>query len=129
MAKVNRHKAPSRVRYEENHPTVSGRVPKALYEELKEVKEVDGKSFADILKLGLGVDKPQVKKAEQIRERAWDEGYKEGLAAGTTRSRVIYHCSICGQEMEVTSPEARAAVDQCMREKGWGHASCHERKR
>ncbi len=55
MVKIIKRKAPSRAKYEQNHPTVSCRVSKDIYDKLTQAKQADGKSFADILKLGLGI--------------------------------------------------------------------------
>lgn len=55
------HKPPSRVRYEQSHPTISVRINRELYDELKELSRTTGKSFADFLKDGAGITKTQVK--------------------------------------------------------------------
>ncbi len=70
MKKSGKKKPPSRVRYEESHPTVSCRVPWEVYDRLYEVMEEEGKSFADILKIGLKVQKVKAVKKEQLREEA-----------------------------------------------------------
>ncbi len=57
------HKPPSRVRYEQSHPTISVRINSELYDELKELGRTTGKSFADFLKDGAGITKTQVKEA------------------------------------------------------------------
>ncbi len=129
MAKVTKRKAPSRIKYEQGHPTVSCRVSREIYDRLSEAKEVEGKSFADILKLGLGILEVRVKKLGDVRKQGWDEGYKKGFADARLRYRVIYHCSVCGQVMEVTSTEEKEVIDECMRERGWAHMECHERMR
>jgi len=87
MAKA-KHKPPSRIRYEQTHPTVSIRVNKELYEKLKEVKEMGNQSFADILKVALGVQKRSTK-------GAYDRGYKTGLEEGRVVS--LGNCSNCGK--------------------------------
>ena len=55
MAKGNSKKTPSRVKYEQNHPTVSFRVSKELYDMLQAVKKAEGKSNTDVLKAGVGL--------------------------------------------------------------------------
>ena len=45
---------PSSIRYEEQHPTVSFRLPKALYDKLKSHISDRGISFADFIKEALG---------------------------------------------------------------------------
>ena len=58
--RLKRKVPPSRIKYENNHPTVSCRVSKEIYDRLTESKKLDGKSFADILKIGAcsGVKRP-----------------------------------------------------------------------
>lgn len=121
MARVAKRKPPSRVRYEEAHPTVSCRIPRDLYDRLTEAKQDGGKSFADILKLGLGVARRQARKAAEIRKQGWNEGYKKGYADAAFRYKVSYHCSKCGQIMEVQYPNEKEAIDELMRKAGWTH--------
>lgn len=42
MRKLERKKAPSRIRYEQSHPTVSCRVPLDLYERLDNIRREEG---------------------------------------------------------------------------------------
>jgi hypothetical protein len=48
-----KHIPPSRKRYEETHPVIAIRVDKALYDKVRDIKEANDISFADILKQGL----------------------------------------------------------------------------
>ena len=129
MAKITKRKAPSRIKYEQGHPTVSCRVPREIYDRLCEAKEVEGNSFADILKLGLGKLEVRVKKLGEDRKQGWDEGYKKGFADAKLRYKVSYRCSVCGQLMEVTSTKEKEAISEYMRERGWAHMECHEQRR
>ena len=90
MAKA-KHKPPSRIRYEQTHPVISIRVNKELYEKLKEIKEMGNKSFADILKEALGIQKRSTK-------GAYDRGYKTGLAEGQIVS--LGNCPRCGKALQ-----------------------------
>lgn len=128
MTKVTKRKAPSRIRYEQGHPTVSCRVSRDIYDRLQKAKDAEGKSFADILKLGLGKLEVRLKKLEEARKQGGDEGYKKGFADAKLRYRVNYRCSVCGQVMEVTSKEEKEAIREYMREKGWAHTECLERR-
>jgi flagellar biosynthesis/type III secretory pathway protein FliH len=79
MSRKSKRKAPpSRIKYENSHPTVSCRVSKELYDRLSKSKEVDGKSFADILKIGLGIAEKDDKKLVEAKQESYDEGYNEG---------------------------------------------------
>lgn len=126
MVKSNKRKPPSRIRYEENNPTVSGRVSREMYDELVRVKGADGKSFADILKIGLAKAKASVKKAEAIRKEGFDKGYKMGYEDAKTVYMVTYSCPICKGTIEVKSEEEIAAIRTYMQEHGWRHAKCYD---
>lgn len=126
--KAKRKLSPSRIRYEERNPTVSCRVTTDIYERLVVAKDVKGKSFADILKIGLGKQEVQAKKIREARKQGWDEGYTKGYADAKLRYRVIYHCNVCGKEMEVTYENEKKAVNQFMLENRWGHGECHQRQ-
>ena len=127
MAKISKHKAPSRIKYERDHPTVSCRVSRDIYDRLVEAK-AEGNSFADILKLGLGKLEVQLKKVGEARKQGWDEGYKKGYADAALRYKVSYPCSICGQIIEVTTPQEKQAINECMRQRGWAHETCIGRR-
>ena len=92
MAKA-KHKPPSRIRYEQTHPVISIRVNKELYQKLKEVKEMGNKSFADILKEALGIQKRSTR-------GAYKRGYKAGYADGLKNPKFsLGNCSKCGKAL------------------------------
>jgi len=111
------HKPPSRIRYEQSHPTVSARVDKKLYDELKELQELTKKSFTDILREAVRKQKPWAKDA-------YDIGQKAGYDSAKREFAVTYRCSVCGGALTVSSPEEKKAIAQYMREHGWGHGNC-----
>lgn len=130
-----KRKPPSRDRYERSHPTVSCRIPKEIYERLREAKGSEGKSFAAILKTGLDLIEVKVKNEAEIREKAQAEGYKKGHSEGYKKGyaeaerlyQVTYSCNTCRKTVAVTSPNAKEAIKKYMEEHGWGHAECHKR--
>jgi len=124
MTKVKR-KPPSRIRYEQTHPTVSCRVPTKVYDRLQETKENEGKSFADILKIGLGILELKAKKDE----KAYSKGYRDGYRQAELEFKVTYSCSICGKIIALRSAKEREAARKYMEEEGWSHAECHEKRR
>lgn len=129
MAKITRRKAPSRVRYERGHPTVSCRIPRAVYNRLREVKEVEGQSFADILKIGLGILEVQVKEEAEVREQGHTKGYKRGYAAAERLYKVTYPCNVCREMLTVTDRDEKEAIKRYMQEHRWGHSTCQEKRR
>ena len=128
MVKMIKKKAPSRTRYEQNHPTVSCRVSREIYERLSGVKEEEGKSFADILKIGLGILEVQAKKAGEVRKQGVTEGYKKGYAEAEILYKVTYLCSVCGKTLVVTDRSEKEAIKTYMREHGWCHTACQQKR-
>ena len=128
MARRKKNKSPARDRYEKSHPVISFRVDKELYDRLKAVKKVEGRSMADILKAGLGLIEVKMRKEEEIRQKAYDEGYEKGIEAAAELYEVPYPCSVCGKEIVVTTDEEKKAIAEYMREHGWGHGDCIERR-
>lgn len=129
MVKAGKKKAPSRVKYDRDHPTVSCRVPREIYDRLQAVKDAEGRSFADILKAGLGLFEVRARKEAEVRKQAYVEGYKAGYAEAENLYKVSYRCCICGETLAVTSGDEKASVGTYMREHGWGHQTCHEGRR
>jgi len=123
-----KHKPPSRIRYEKSHPTVSCRLSADVYKRLEKIKSKEKKSFADILKVGMGILEVKTQQESAIREKAFLQGYKEGYTKAEIEFKVTFWCAICGKAMAVTGKEAKAAVAGYMKEHGWGHAECHERE-
>jgi hypothetical protein len=127
MAKTASHIPPSRVRYENSHPTVSCRVSREFYNSLVNAKTRENKSFADILKLGLGKIENADKKLREANDKSFSEGYERGMSDAEDYYKVIYHCRRCGKEMVVINQEEKKAVDSYM-SSGWGHTECPRTK-
>jgi len=129
MAKTTKRKAPSRVRYEQGHPTVSCRVPREVYKRLRVVKKADDKSFSDVLKIGLGILEVQVREEAEVREQGYAKGYKKGYANAERLYKVTYPCSVCGEMLTVTDRDEKEAIGKYMQEHRWGHRACFEKRR
>ncbi len=125
MAKATKKKAPSRIRYEASHPTVTCRVSKEIYDRLEAVKKAEGKSFADVLKIGLNIVEPLIKKAKEARDLGWDEGFQGGYSEAERLYKVTYSCSVCGEMVELTDEEEKKAAAAYMTEAGGRHSECH----
>jgi hypothetical protein len=121
-------KAPSREKYEKENPVVSFRVSKKLYDRLQSVKQAEGKSITDVLAVGVGLLEVKARSEEEIREAAYEQGRIEGFEIAESIFKVIYQCSVCGKEIEVESDGEKKAIKKYMREHGWGHASCINRR-
>jgi hypothetical protein len=128
MAKATKRKAPSRVRYEHGHPTVSCRVPREVYNRLQKVKEAEGQSFADILKIGLGILEVRVKEEAKVRKQGYAKGHTKGYAEAESLYKVTYFCSVCRGLITVTTRGEKEAIRQYMQEHRWDHGACIKKK-
>ena len=100
----------SRIKYEQNHPVVSFRISKELYDSLQAAKEKEGLSYTDILKIGLGLTKLTIDKKEVIEQKAFDKGWEKGNDDAMNVYPIYYPCSKCGKEIIVTSAEEKDAI-------------------
>jgi len=118
------HKPPSRVRYEQSHPTVSCRLSKDEYDLLKRcLDNLGGVSFADFVKDSLKILQLKVPETREIKEKARRAGYDQGKK----EHQIWYYCNICKKRIDVApNSESHKAVISFMQEHGWGHTSCHE---
>ena len=69
MKKKTKHKMPSRARYDESHPVISGRLDRDTYDRLKGHLEESGCSFADFVKDTLGREDSMIEK----RVKSWHQ--------------------------------------------------------
>ena len=100
-----RHIPPSRQRYEQSHPVIAIRVDKALYDELKAIKESDGKSFGDILRLGLKIQKAAATKSYQ-------KGYSKGYA--DTEGLFSEKLALANQRAEIAEGLQRKYLERAL---------------
>lgn len=116
--------APSRQRYEASHPTVTVRVDRKLYDELRALKEQTGQSVADVLKVGLG--KAQAASGEAY-EKALVEGYEIGFEQAKVDYEVTYWCARCRlRHLSINSDEEKEAAANFMYLAGWQTEACSE---
>jgi len=129
MLKGKRKKPPSRVKYEQKHPTVSWRISKELYDRLQAVKEAEGKSTTDVLKVGVGLLEVKVSEEKEAREEGYHEGYGKGYEDAVALYKVTFPCSICRKTIGVTDKTTKEAIRSYMMQREWGHAECINRRR
>ena len=111
--KKMRHQPPSKIKYNQTHPTVSIRVSQDLYDQLKDLREKSGKSLGDILRQALDKQAPSANKAFQ---RGFNEARRQFV--------VMYRCVICGGPIEVTTAQEKQDIVEYMRSERWGHGGC-----
>ncbi len=122
MVKATR-KPPARIRYEQSHPTLSCRLDRDTYTLLKQrLEDLGGVSFAEFVKDSLGLQQLKMPNIEEIKERAWDEGYNQAVED----CQIWYFCSVCGKRMKMSpNDDDHKAMIGYMKEHGWRHKSCH----
>ena len=108
---------PSRARYERSNPVVSLRVDKELYDRLKGLQRVSGKSVADVLREAVG-------QQEATANNAYEIGYEDAIDWADDTWRVDYRCSGCGGTMTIDSEKEKAVAAEYLRKKGWAHEEC-----
>ena len=82
-----RRVSPTRERYEQRNPTVTIRLNRELYDELKALKEESGQTPADVLKIGLD-------RAKSALDTAFEQGIKLAL-----EGCLEFACDSCQDEV------------------------------
>jgi len=116
------HKPPSRIRYEQSHPTVSCRLDSEthtlLQQRLEELGEV---SFADFVKDALGTLQLKMPDVKAISKTAREEGYKQAKKD----YEIWYFCKVCRKPITISpNSDSHKAVIGHM--EGWRHTACGE---
>jgi len=111
------------MKYEQSHPTVSCRLDKDTHALLKQrLEDLGGVSFADLVKDLLGLLELKIANTEEVKERAWGEGYDEA----EKEYQIWYFCAGCRERIDIDPNSAsHKAMIGYMKEHSWGHASCH----
>lgn len=128
MAKTKKHRSPARERYEKKTRVISCRVSVKLYDRLQRAKKVEGMSYTNILKAGLGLIEVKVRAEDEIRQKAYDEGEESGINRAAAIYMVSYPCGKCKKMIPVTTEEEKEAIRKFMVESGWCHADCNDRR-
>ena len=114
-------KSPSRIKYEQNNPTVSARVPKETRDRLLVNLAKLGMTLPDALKVLAGELEVKVMPIDEARGQGFEDAMKLYM--------VSYPCNICAKIIHLTSEKAKEAVAKYMHEAGWGHVECHKQRR
>jgi flagellar biosynthesis/type III secretory pathway protein FliH len=119
MVKATR-KPPARIRYEQSHPTLSCRLDKDTYALLKQrLEDLGGVSFAIFIKDALGIQQAKMPDIEEIKEKAYDEGYEQGKKD----YRIWSFCAVCREPIFIQpNTEMHKALMKHM--DGWRHGDC-----
>ena len=127
MVKAKRYKRfPSQVRYDKTHPTVSFRVSQEELGEIREMAKQEGKTIGDLVREALNKD---VKNKKSRYRAGYTTGHNAGYRKAKKEYEIWYYCSICGERMSMQpNDNDHKAMIEMMKEKGWGHASCHDKQ-
>ncbi len=112
-----KRKSPSRIRYEQSHPTVSARLPVEDRDKLLTALKEMNASLADALKFIAG-------EFELNNDQVRRKGYEEGYAKAKKRYMITYPCPGCGELIAIIDPELKGLVGEFMKEHGWPHPDC-----
>ena len=113
---MTRHVPPSRIRYEQSHPTVTFRISTELRTRLERLEEKTGKSCSQLLKEGLGLIEREV---GQPYDQGWCEGYAEALGLFDVP------CARCGEPLVLDGRgdgRVRNRLLEVFRQ--WQHVEC-----
>ena len=117
--------SPSRQKYEDENPVVSGRIPRGLYDELKKIGFSFGASFANILKIGLGKAKPDLEAAWQMGA---EFGYETWYYNAQQEFEVTYRCHRCRKRhLSIETEDERENAAKMMYQAGWYDSNCRRR--
>ena len=94
--KKNKHKTPSRERYEKNNPVWSVRMPKEWIDKLEAELEFNGQSRRDFLGVAL---KKQTFNDEEIRATWYKKGYSQGHERGNEKDSHELVKEITGEDV------------------------------
>jgi len=118
MTKKNR--SPSRIKYENNHPTISARLPKDKQDKLLALLRSQGVTLPQLLLHFIGEYEIKIMPIEEARQKGYQEAKKIYM--------ITYPCRKCGKPVAITSEQAKKAVSKYMTERGWGHKECYEKR-
>lgn len=112
-------KTPSRNKYENNHPTISARLPKDKHDKLLALLRNLDVTLPQLLLHFIGEYEIKIMSIEEARQKGYQEAKKTYM--------VTFLCRKCGKPVAITSKQAKEAVSKYMTERGWGHKECYEK--
>ena len=131
--KKEKHKTPSRKRYEKNNPVWSVRMPKDWINNLEALLEATGQSRRYFLgaaldKLTFNYEEARVTSHEEGHSQGHDEGYQKGYNVGYNKGMndwaIWVECYRCWQPVFI-KPKSKAHDEIIDRMKGYlKHSQC-----
>lgn len=125
MVTGKKHKPPSKIRYAENHPSVTIHLTKDEYNDLWEMSLNNGKSMNQMLKEAVGLVRKGWKKYLTVFEEGMESGYKDAIKDFSRNLK----CSSCGRSFQI-DPKLDDKIYKWLVEKfndvGWRHQNCRK---
>jgi len=125
MAKKNRVR-PSRIKYDENHPVVSARLPMDVYRQLKDFQKDSGTSVADVIKAGLGVLEPSFNFFKAAYEPQLIQDFDDVRKATEKLYKIEIPCPVCGKPYVFEGEGRLNLARRSLIQKGFHHPNCRE---
>ena len=104
----NQHKPPSRIRYEATHPAITFRVPRDIYERLREYKKETGKTYSEIIAAGIEIEqqlRDQYYKGMEAGRKSFEEAIPP--VAFLETPTVLGKCKHCGRPIHWTEKDSK----------------------
>lgn len=113
-----KHKPPSRIKYEQNHPVLAIRLTTDLKNVLDNLKGEKAYSvfIKEILMGSIG----------NINKIAEAKAYKKGYSSAQTKYEITLPCSVCKKPM-IILPQDVVHKHMQSTMAGWRHSTCSER--
>jgi hypothetical protein len=106
------HKSPSRIKYEQNHPTISARLPKDKQEKLLALIRSQGITLSQLLLHFIDEYEIKIMPIEEAKKIYM----------------VTFLCRKCGKPVAITGKQDKEAAGNYMTEHGWRHKECREKR-
>lgn len=120
----NSKKSPSRIKYEQNHPTISVRLPKDKREKLLAMLKTMDVTLPQLILNFIGEHEIKIQPIEIIKGTSFRAGLGKGYQQAVKNCAIKYPCSKCGKEIVVSTEEEKKAIRGFMTESGWRHGDC-----
>ena len=103
-------KYPSRIKYEENNPAITCRVPKELKEKIEKMKKMTGKSISQIIvEILTNAEIDFSKVVEKVKEE----------------NAIWFYCKKCKKKVYIIpNSKCHNEMIRYMEEHGWCHGEC-----
>lgn len=122
----SKHKPPSRMRYEQNYPVWSVRMPKEWHMDVNTFLKDSNQSRREFMGKALGNQKRGYKRAYA---KGCEEGYEEGYNKAKSDYEIWIICKICGEKCSIfPGSDVHKFIIEYLDKHSWEHPGCQEKK-